>query len=385
MLRKATIQFDDLKLLFDVALVGAAEPERLKNGNFVVKYNLTSDYAKGEREIYTTDANLTNSFKLNVLYYQNSTTLITSESITIRASAFDGDNDTLKKAGIDVDKYLPQYYNHGIATNLNGLEITYENLLNLGTLIINYTPIDYKITVKYFLDDGKNYYNQVLEEMITFNYPQLKNIQTIGQLIKPQTYKPEGHIAKIDYDGDITIDALLTASPISVFYDKIESEKSKNIIIKYYNETDNEDYEIIDISTIYVKESNFYDGITLGDLINVNAMRPNPLYYNEGHIENHALNELITYETAEVEYVVRYNRHINTIFVEYYAGTSPGWYRLTTATLATKYKDAYENNFSLEAIGIDINRYHTAEYEKGAIYNNDTYDTYESVLTAGVI
>ena len=224
MLRKATIQFDDLKLLFDVALTGAAEPERLKNGNFIVKYNLTSDYAKGEREIYTTDANLTNSFKLNVLYYQNSTTLITSESITVRASAFDGDNDTLKKAGIDVDKYLPQYYNHGIATNLNGLEITYENLLNLGTLIINYTPIDYKITIQYFLDDGKNYYNQILEEMITFNYPQLKNIQTIGQLIKPQTYKPEGHIAKINYDGDITIDDLLKASPISVFYDKILNE-----------------------------------------------------------------------------------------------------------------------------------------------------------------
>jgi len=125
--------------------------------------------------------------------------------------------------------------------------------------------------------------------------------------------------------------------------------------------------------------------MTIGDLINVNAMRPNTLYYNEGYVENHALSELITYETTETEYAVRYNRHTNTIFVEYYAGTYPGWYRLTTATLTTKYKDAYENDFSLEAIGIDVDRYHTAEYEEGAIYNNDTYDTYESVLTAGVI
>ena len=385
MLRKATIQFDDLKLLFDVALTGAAEPERLKNGNFVVKYNLTSDYAKGEREIYTTDANLTNSFKLNVLYYQNSTTLITSESITIRASAFDGDNDTLADAGVNVDKYLPKYYNHGVATNLNGLEINYENLLSLGTLIINYAPISYNLSVIYYLDNGTGFYNQMIEAPVSFTHPELKNIQTIGQLIDTQTYKPEGYKGRIVYDGEITVENLLAASPISVFYDKIENEKSKNIIVRYYNETDNEDYELIDTNIIYVKEGNFYDGMTIGDLINVNAMRPNPLYYNEGYVENHALNELITYETTETEYAVRYNRHTNTIFVEYYAGTYPGWYRLTTATLTTKYKDAYENNFSLEAIGIDIDRYHTAEYEKGAIYNNDTYDTYESVLTAGVI
>ena len=69
MLKKATIQFEDINLTFDVSLQGAAEPERLKNGSFTVAYELSSSYGRGNREIYTTNANLTNSFKLTVLYY----------------------------------------------------------------------------------------------------------------------------------------------------------------------------------------------------------------------------------------------------------------------------------------------------------------------------
>jgi len=68
-LRKASIVFDDINLTFEVTMYGAAKPERLKNGNFIVNYSFHSDYAKGSREIYTTNANLTNAFKLNLLYY----------------------------------------------------------------------------------------------------------------------------------------------------------------------------------------------------------------------------------------------------------------------------------------------------------------------------
>ena len=69
-------------------MVNAMEPTRLKNGNFIVSYNLTSGYAKGQREIYTTNANMTNAFNLTVAYYQNTNTLIATDTITIRASAF---------------------------------------------------------------------------------------------------------------------------------------------------------------------------------------------------------------------------------------------------------------------------------------------------------
>lgn len=101
-LKKAQIQFDDLNLIFNVSMTGQAQPTRLKNGNFIVEYNLTSDYAQGDREIYTTNANLTNSFKLTILYYQNSTQLIASETMTLYASAFDEDSskNSLESLGI---------------------------------------------------------------------------------------------------------------------------------------------------------------------------------------------------------------------------------------------------------------------------------------------
>ena len=105
-LKKATVQFDDINLSFDISMQGEAEYERLKNGNFIVTYEFTSDYGKGVREVYTTDANMTNSFKLTVLYYQNSTTLLATESVSIRASSFNGVDDTLDSIGIITNKYL---------------------------------------------------------------------------------------------------------------------------------------------------------------------------------------------------------------------------------------------------------------------------------------
>ena len=115
-LKKATVQFDDINLEFEISLQGEAQIDRLKNGNFIVSYNFTSNYGKGVREVYTTDANMTNSFKLTVLYYQNSTTLLATESVSIRASSFNGVDDTLDSIGIITNKYLPEYYNNGVAT-----------------------------------------------------------------------------------------------------------------------------------------------------------------------------------------------------------------------------------------------------------------------------
>ena len=117
-LRKASIKFDDLDYIFDVTLQGKAKTERLKNGNFIVTYNFSSDYAKGEREVYTTNANLTNAFKLTVLYYQNGTNLIANETVTLRASEFKDENTTFDSIGIKLDLYKPNYYNSGIVTNL---------------------------------------------------------------------------------------------------------------------------------------------------------------------------------------------------------------------------------------------------------------------------
>jgi len=40
MLKKASIIFDDINLIFDVTMRGAASQNRLKNGNFVLTFNL---------------------------------------------------------------------------------------------------------------------------------------------------------------------------------------------------------------------------------------------------------------------------------------------------------------------------------------------------------
>lgn len=385
-LKKATIIFDDINLSFDVSVSGSAKTERLKNGNFIVSYSLHSDYAKGDREIYTTNANLTNAFKLNLLYYQNSTQLLSSESITIRASSFTGVNDTLASIGVDLDKYMPEYYNHGVATNINGLELNYANLQYVNTLIINYSPIQYSLKINYMIDDGQGFYNQIVEDNIYFTYPQIQNLATIGQLIDVQQFKPEGYKSEILFDNEnFTVEGILASSPIQVLYKKIENARAKNILIGYYQEDDDSNWEQITTQIININETQFYDGLMLKDIINISAYRPNPTHYNDGYIVEHNADELITYDDMELSYSVRYPKLDNIVFVEYYAGTYPGWYRISTATIHTKYMSSYENSFSLAQLGIELNRYHTVEYENGRIYNAEALDTYDSVINAGVI
>jgi hypothetical protein len=162
LLKKATIKFDDLNFTFDTNIVNVGEPSRLKNGNFIVPYTLSSGYAKGQREIYTTNANMTNAFKLTVAYYKDATSMLATETVTIRASAFDKLDLSLEDLGINVNKYQPKYYNNGIATNLTGFDLTYENLQTLQALIINYSPISYNVDVIYYMDNGEGFYNEML-------------------------------------------------------------------------------------------------------------------------------------------------------------------------------------------------------------------------------
>ena len=385
LLKKATVKFDDINLVFDLTMVGEAKTDRLKNGNFIVSYNLISDYAKGDREIYTTDAKATSAFKLTVLYYQNSTVFLGSENITIRASSFQGVNDTLASIGVEIDKYRANYYNTGVPTNLGGKELTYDNLYELQTLIINYAPTIYNITVDYYMEAENDRYNQILSKIQQFTYPQLENARTIGQIVDAKSFKPEGYKASIEYDKDLSVESLLLASPINVFYEKIENEQSKNIIIHYERELDDGTYERTNSLLINVAESQVLDGMTLADFINADIYRPNPLYYNTGYLKDHSINELVQYHTMETEYIVRYSRSVNTIYVEYYAGVYPNWYRLISIPIATKYKDKYNTEFTINDLNIDLDKYHTATYENGKLYNNDLYETYDSVITAGVL
>jgi hypothetical protein len=205
-------------------------------------------------------------------------------------------------------------------------------------------------------------------------------------LLGLQTYRPVGYKGRVAYDKGLTVEEILGEAPYSIFYDKIDVPRSKNVIVAYKKENDDGEYETFESVIINVAEESFYDGSTLKDFIAVEGYRPNPTYYNSGYVDEHSLTELVSFDTIETTYSVIYTKATNTVYVEYYAGVYPNWHRLTTATLQTKYKQSYEDNFNvLTDLGLDLNRYHTAPYNEGALYNGDTYDTYESVINAGVL
>jgi hypothetical protein len=94
----------------------------------------------------------------------------------------------------------------------------------------------YNLTVDYYIKTTETGYERVLSGTQQFTHPQLQNAKSIGQIVDARTYKPDGYRARIDYTGDLTVEALLLASPISVLYDQIENEQSKNIVIYYEQE-----------------------------------------------------------------------------------------------------------------------------------------------------
>ena len=385
LVRNCQVQFDDLDYVFSMKMTGQAEPERLKNGNFIVRYEFTSDYAKGDREIYTTNANLTNSFKLTVLYYKNQTQLLATDIVTIRAANFEEFGNTISSIGIEADKYKPNYYNTGVATNIGNQELTYENLQQLRTLIINYTPIVFNSQVQYFISNDGNFYEEIVSQNFTFTQSQIENIQSLGQLINVKIYQPEGYKARIGFSEEITVENILAKTPIPVYYTRIANEHSKNVTIVYKQENDEGEFDIIDSAVVNYRESQFSEGMTLEDVININRYRPSQNYYNEGYIYEKTATDLIDYESLELSYEVRYSRAINNVFVEYYYGTYPDWYRITTTVLPTKYKESWEESFSLEDLNLDLDKFHTSEYLQGQLYNSSQLVTYEDILNFGVL
>ena len=386
LLKTSSVKFDDINLVFDLTMEGEASTERLKNGNFIVRYNFTGDYAKGEREIYTTNQRMTDSTRLTVLYYRDSSTLIATDVITLRNASFTGEGDTLSSIGIDVNKYKMDYYEDGVATNLRGVDLTFENLSNIRAVIINYAPTQYSITVSHLINDGGGYYNQLLEETVYFTAQQVRDAKSIGQIINLKQYKPNGFQANTSFKDELTVENLLLASPIQIFYDKLPVEYSKNIVIDYYAEQDDGSFEIINHSVVIAQQSEIVDGMVLQDIIDPNRYLPNIKYYNTGYIENHNLQELISYDELELGYTVKYSRRSINLYIEYYNGEYPNWLRSNTDILTLKYKDAYLEQFNLvQDLNLDVNKHKSTFYESGLIYGEDTLTTFDDVVNRAVI
>ena len=385
LLKKAIIIFDDMpNLQFDVTLVGEAKQERLKNGNFLLTAKLKSDYAKGETEIYTTNTAATDSFNLTLIYYKDTTQLISSENVKVRASDFIGkDNVTFEDLGIRLNKYQEPYYNNGIVSNFSG-EITYENLYETGLLIINYLPTVYYKDVEYYLWNGIAY-DLIDAITISFTYNKIQNISSIGQLIDLNRGRPSGYKATCKFEQDLTFNNIVNfPTAIPVYYDVVEHDKIKNITVNYTKEVDNGD-SLIFTKVIPIKESDVVDGTTIGTLINLNAYKPEK-YYKNGICQEIAEDVLIIFDSLLDEYNVYYSLAEEEIYVEYYNGVYPGWNRIYTDTLTVKYKEEYADAADiLSAIGININKYKGTYYEDGMVFNSNLYTDYDDVLTIRVI
>lgn len=385
LLKKAIIIFDDMpNLQFNVTISGETKQERLKNGNFLLTVKLKSDYAKGETEIHTTNTAATDSFNLTVVYYKDSTTLVANETVNIRASAFDKDNITFADLGIDVNKYQEDYYNKGVVTNFSGVTMDYNNLRNLGILIINYAPTVYYKDVTYYLYNG-NSYDEVETTSISFTYQQVSTITSIGQLVNLNKNRPNGYKATCKFELEPTFENITKfPTAIPVYYDIIENEKTKDVVITYSKETKNGDV-VITSQTIVVRESDIVDGTVISDVIGLNNNKPNN-FYNNGYCIEVDDNILLTFDTIADSYSVYYSLIESTIYIEYYKGTYPDWSRAYTDTLKIKYDEAYDNSSNIIAdLNINLNKYKNDLYNDGVVFNSNIYTDYQSVLNIGVI
>lgn len=385
MLRKATIVFDDMDLLFDVVLEGKTQQKRLKNGNFILAVNLLSDYAKGGTEVYTTDARATDYFYLNVLYYQKGNILLSTDRVLIKAAQF---NDelimTFDKLGIDVNKYRPDYYDGGKVSNFEGRELTYENLRSVQTLIINYSPTTYYKEVEYFLQNEEGGYISISLNTVSFTKELIDNSSAIGQVIDLTVNKPNGYRARTNFISDFTFDNLLAFSPLEIYYDKIENERSRDIVVNYYVEEDNQ-YNLSHSQIVNVREGNVVNGTHLNDIINVNAYKPER-YHGNGICEEYNLDSLVDFDTLQTSYDIKYPLLENIVLVEYYLGTYPNWSRITTSTYKIKYHSSFDNSADIiKDMGIDLDRYLTETYNSGAVHNLGSISSFEDVLNLGVL
>ena len=388
LLKKASIKFDDMTLQFDVALVGQTTQERLRNGNFIFTVNLESDYAKGAGEVYTTDTAATDAFNLTVMYYRDTNTLISSDTVTIRSIDFtNNDNVTFETLGIDINKYQPEYYNKGKLTNFSSGEISYEALKNLQVLFINYAPTVYSRTVEYYLNDGL-VYNLIDTVVVSFTKEKVDNSTVIGQLIDLNLNRPNGYAATTNFNDKLTFENLMAFNgTLSVYFDIIPDERTKEVKIHYLAEH-NGSMESVYEQTLVVSEGRVVDGTKIGDLFNSNGYKPDK-YYKDGvldRVDEVKLDTLVTFDTIESEYTIKYELIESPVYVEYYYGEYPSWNRHNTELYKFKHQTEYDTAENIiTALKIDLNKFANDLYESGVLYNADLYHSYDDIINAGVL
>jgi hypothetical protein len=202
--------------------------------------------------------------------------------------------------GIDLDHYQTAEYQSGRLYNA-GAYTTFDAVLQSCVLQVYYIPVDYTIKIRYKQDDSNVY----VEEDKTINALTFLTNPILADIADINGKKPEGYQfdPEASYNGEITLTALTTASPIYIIYTEIQVARTKNILVRYKQELAST-FSTINTSLIIVSEDDCIGGIRLRDINNLNAYKPE--YYNNGLLNGVSENALMYYDDLAANYEILY-------------------------------------------------------------------------------
>jgi len=308
----------------------------------------------------------------------------------IKASDFN-ENTTFDSLGIVLNKYQPEYFQSGVIANFNNKELTFSNLKDVGTLIINYAPIVYQKQVSFYRqteEDGE--YAWIEDTVLNFTKEQVDNANSLGDLIDFSRNKPNGTRVLTDFNDAspyvFSFTSLISLPYLTVRYEYIANEQKKELTVTFYTENDSGQFEFKDATVYIIGEGDVLPGAKITDFINKDLYKPQK-YYNSGTVVNMDSNTELTFETLPTSVQINYPLTENRVYVEYFYGSYPNWSRITTHTHLIKYKTSYDNAEDiLAAVNIDLDRYLTVEYNSGRLFNvQGSITSFDDLIDVGVL
>jgi len=106
-------------------------------------------------------------------------------------------------------------------------------LLTTGVIRIYYTPVLYRIIVRYYKDSTTS--EAIAEDEIMISELTFFSNPILSDIVPITSHRPEGWQldTKLSYSGEVSLSALTQASPISIVYKEIEQTRMINVIVRY--------------------------------------------------------------------------------------------------------------------------------------------------------
>lgn len=269
--------------------------------------------------------------------------------------------DVVTDLGVSLDRYANDKYEAGVLINRE-LITSYDEAMNAGVLQVYYVPKEFEIEVRYYIYssvDGEH----LGTDKVTIKDTQFISGPSIGDIIPLNKYKPEGYILDTYYEGPVTLEALINASPLVVTYAEVFSEATKEITIRYRKELAAA-YSTIGNFTIEVKQSDVAAGVRLKDIIPLDKYLPE--YYNSGIVDGHSLEAVYTFEELKSNYTVLYTAKTYSTNVRYYTDVIDDYNWIGSDVINYRVID-FTVDTTLISLGLNINAFKPAYCGDGVV------------------